>query len=373
MTVIARLKAIAADPYTYTRSWKAKTGRPVIGTFCSYAPEEIILAAGALGIRLFGSGAPIDRADAHLQAYSCSLVRSALEDVLSGRLDFLDGTVFPHTCDSIQRLSDIWRLNAGVAFHADVVLPAKLNTDSSRAYTVDVFRAFAGTLETALGVRLTDERLRAAIDTLNQIRSAVRRLYAVRLTNPAALPGSDLHAVIKAGMVMARDAYLEDLTALLADIDALPRPAAGKALAPVVLSGGVCNLPDLYGVVEAAGGRVVWDDLCTGVRGFEGTIDSEGDLIANIALRYAERLVCPAKHAGNRTRGEALLECVHDTGARGVIFVVLKFCDPHGFDIPYIKAMLEGAGIPSLLLELEEGGATGGQLRTRIEAFIEMM
>lgn len=372
MAVIDRFKEIAADPYAYARAWKADTGRPVIGTFCSYAPEEIIHAAGALGIRLFGSGAAIDKADAHLQAYSCSLVRSALEDVLAGRLDFLDGTVFPHTCDSIQRLSDIWRLNAGIAFHADVVLPAKLNTDSARAYTVDVFRTFAGALETALGVRLTEARLRGAIDTANRIRSAVRRLYDVRRTHPAALPGSDLHAVIKAGMVMARDAYLETLTGLLADIDALPQ-AAPDIRAPVALSGGVCNLPDLYGAIEAAGGTVVWDDLCTGVRGFEGTIEATGDLVANIALRYAERLVCPAKHAGNRARGAALLERVCDTGARGVIFVVLKFCDPHGFDIPYIKAMLEDAGIPSLLIELEEGGTIGGQLRTRIDAFIEMM
>lgn len=372
MPVIDRLKQIAADPYTYARTWKADTGLPVIGTFCSYAPEEIIHAAGALGIRLFGTGAPIDKADGHLQAYSCSLVRSALEDVLSGRLGFLDGSVFPHTCDSIQRLSDIWRLNAGIAFHADVVLPARLNTDSARTYTVDVFREFAGALETALGIRLTEDRLRSAIDTANRIRSAVHRIYEIRRTHPAALSGSDLHAVIKAGMVMAREDYSEALTRLLADVDDLP-PAATEIRAPVILSGGVCNLPDLYGDIEAAGGTVVWDDLCTGVRGFEGIIDTEGDLIANIALRYADRLVCPAKHAGNRSRGEALLKCVHATGARGVVFVVLKFCDPHGFDIPYIKAMLDDAGIPSLLIELEEGGTTGGQLRTRIEAFIEMM
>ncbi len=371
MAVIDRLKGIAADPYAYARKWKAEKGRPVIGFFCSYTPEEIIHAAGALGVRLFGSGAAIEKADAHLQAYSCSLVRGALEDVLTGRLDFLDGAVFPHTCDSIQRLSDIWRLNAGLRFHADVVMPVKLNTESAREYTSDLFQDFAAELAAAVNTEITQERLKGAVQVANGIRAAVRRLYAVRRARPAALPGSDLHAIIKAGMVMDREAYLEALTSLLSAVD--PSEGDISIPVPIILSGGVCNLPDLYGAVESAGGTVVWDDLCTGVRGFGGVIATEGNLLTQIANRYVERRVCPAKHAGIHKRGGELLEQVRIHDARGVIFVMLKFCDPHGFDLPYLKGILEGAGIPSLLLELEEGGRADEQLRTRIEAFIEMI
>ena len=117
---------IAADPQAYAREWKARTGGKVIGTLCSYAPEELILASGALGYRIVGGSGAISKADAHLQAYSCSLVRGAMEDALNNRLDFLDGTVFPHTCDSIQRLSDLWRLNVPTGFHLDVVLVPNL-------------------------------------------------------------------------------------------------------------------------------------------------------------------------------------------------------------------------------------------------------
>ena len=85
--------------------------RKIIGHLCSYTPEEIIYAAGFHPLRLFSSKSDIVLAENHLQAYCCSLVRGVLEDSLSGKLDFIDGTVFPHTCDSIQRLSDIWRLN----------------------------------------------------------------------------------------------------------------------------------------------------------------------------------------------------------------------------------------------------------------------
>ncbi|MBW2370540.1 MAG: 2-hydroxyacyl-CoA dehydratase, partial [Deltaproteobacteria bacterium] len=128
---------VVSNPRAYAENWKKETGGEIVGHFCSYTPEEIITAAGALPFRILGSGATITKADMHLQAYSCSLVRGGLEDALTGKLDFLDGTVFPHTCDSIQRLSDIWRLNVKEKFHLDVILPVKLNTASARTYMLD--------------------------------------------------------------------------------------------------------------------------------------------------------------------------------------------------------------------------------------------
>ena len=102
MKQIEECYQILKDPNGYVKRFKAESRRKVVGTFCSYAPEEIILAAGAHPFRLFGSGEKIRLADAHLQAYCCSLVRGALEDALGGRLEFLDGVVFPHTAFSAE-------------------------------------------------------------------------------------------------------------------------------------------------------------------------------------------------------------------------------------------------------------------------------
>ena len=157
--IIQRFREVAENPGEYARAWKKDKGQPVIGYFCSYAPEEIMLAAGGLPYRIFGSGKRIRLADSHLQAYSCSLVRGAMEDVLGGNLDFLDGTVFPHTCDSIQRLSDMWRMNAGLDFHLDVVLPVKLDNEISRDYMAQVLKKFRDELEQALGVKVGDDKI----------------------------------------------------------------------------------------------------------------------------------------------------------------------------------------------------------------------
>ena len=152
----------------------------MVGYFCSYAPEELIYAAGALPFRLFGTNEGIHLADTHLQSYCCSLVRGILEEALSGRLNFIDGVIFPHTCDSFQRLSDIWRLNITQQFHLDIVLPVKLDTPSARQYFIDVLEKFRKDLGKALGINITDAMLTGAVKTYNQIRKLMTTSIQIR-------------------------------------------------------------------------------------------------------------------------------------------------------------------------------------------------
>jgi benzoyl-CoA reductase/2-hydroxyglutaryl-CoA dehydratase subunit BcrC/BadD/HgdB len=126
-------------------------------------------------------------------------------------------------------------------------------------------------------------------------------------------------------------------------------------------------------MIEEAGGLVVGDDLCTGSRSFSGLIDTAAAPLIGIAGRYRERVVCPAKHRGLTDRADHLVRLVRDKEASGVIFFLLKFCDPHAFDLPYLREALEKERIPSLLIEVEEKLPADGQLRTRFEAFMEML
>ena len=359
------------DPYAYATRWKEKHQKPVVAHFCSYTPEELIWAAGALPLRIFGQSERIVAADTHLQSYSCSLVRGALEDALAGRLDFADGFVFPHTCDSIQRLSDIWRLNVPNGFHLDAVLPVKLDTPSARDYLRDIVARFGRDLGHNLGIDISAEALAATVTLYNRLRAGLQALYRLRSERPAVISSSAVHAISRAAMVMDREAFADGLDSLLAELAGCEQPPATRKR--LVLSGGLCSMPDIYNLIETAGGDVVWDDFCTGSRYFDGQIGDEQPWLAGIADRYRDRMVCPAKHMDLTRRGAHLVDLVAATRADGVIFVLLKFCDPHAFDYPYMKGMLDTAGIPSLLFEIEDQQISAGQVRTRCEAFIEML
>lgn len=362
---------IAADPGAYARRLKDR-GRLVVGYCCTYAPEEIILAAGLHPMRLFGGREDTGISDRHLQSYCCSLVRGVLAGSLSGDLDFLDGTVFPHTCDSIQRLSDIWRLNTSHGFFADVVLPVKLTTQSARQYLEDVLQKFRKELEAYFHLEITDEDLRSAIRTLNAVRSSLSEIYTLNAKNPGLLSGKELHALVKASMIMDRSELRERLEALLEELRRKAPAASGEGVR-IMLVGNACNHPDIYGLIERSGARVVWDDLCTGTRSFEGMIDEQGDPIRAVAARYFDRLVCPAKHRSTTERGELLVARAREHGVQGVVFLYLKFCDPHSFDYPYLRDCFDQAGVPSMLLEIEDRLPPEGRLLTRIETFSHMI
>jgi len=349
---------------------KAKQ-KKIIGYLCSYAPEELIYAAGFHPLRLFSSKSDIVLAENHLQAYCCSLVRGVLEDSLSGRLDFLDGTVFPHTCDSMQRLSDIWRMNGRYEFFADVVLPAKLNTQSARTYMKDVLTRFKKDLESATGKKITATDLQASIKKFNFIRKNLSKIYALQSQKPGIIKGADLYAIVKGSMIMDRDEVADLLPAIVTYLEKIDIPP--KKAKRIVVSGSICDSPDIYTAIEAAGGVIVGDDLCTGQRWFEGEILEDENPIDAIAARLLDRIICPAKHSSPTARGEMLISLAKKNRADGVMFMLLKFCDPHAFDHPYLKAFLDGEGIKNMLIEMDDQQQSSGQLATRFETFIHMI
>lgn len=378
--ILKEMTEVLEDPFHYGRKIKTDTGKKIVGYVCTYAPEEIILAGGAHPLRLFGTSGKIERADAHLQSYCCSLVRGVLEEGLKGGTDFLDGMVFPHTCDSIQRLSDLWRMNVIHGFHVDAVLPVKLDTQSARQYMIDVLRRFRTDLERELDCAITDDKLRKAIKLMNEIRLLLRRIYELRSDQPGLMTGDALYTLVKATMIMDRVRGREILREIVAKMEASKSSSeggkdsrSGSPAKRLLMAGGICNHPRIHDMIEAAGGAVVWDDFCTGSRYFETLIAADTDPITAIADRFLQRAVCPAKHAGLRNRAEDLIRLSHERKARGVIFLYLKFCDPHAFDYPYIKDALDQEGIPSLLLEVEDPLPGEGQLQTRFEAFLEML
>ena len=367
---INRFREIAGNPYAYLRNLKTKTGRQMIGSTCTFTPEEFILAAGVHPFRIFGESESLSGADAHIQAYGCSMVRGMLEDGLSGKLDFLDGVVFPHACDSIQRLSDIWRLNIK-SLHFDVLLPVKLDSPLAKSYFVKVLGRFKKDMEKALDVEITEKALREAIILMNNLRRRLLQLYELQAENPGILSGADLSAVVKASMVMEKQEAVQLLAELLKTLESKPAPR--KKVKRILISGSVCSHPDIYQMIEDKGAVVVWDDLCSGSRYFEGLAAEDKEPVEAIAGRFTERYVCPAKHLGVQFQMENLKKLVKEHKIDGILFMLLKFCEPFSFDYPDIKSELEQMEIPFLLVEMDRHNEVDEQMRTRIDTMLEIL
>jgi bcr-type benzoyl-CoA reductase subunit C len=356
----------AAQEAPYANWPDCYPGHRAMGYFCTYVPEEIIHAAGFVPLRIRSSSETPSRADAHLQSYTCALCRSGLDQALRGDLSFLQGVVFPHTCDTIQALADIWQMSFPDLYVETIVQPVYLSSPSTRLYLIAELHRFRHSLEELIGQEISDQDIGASIESFNEKRRLLARLYELR----DRLTARELFAAINAGFIMPLEEYnqlLGELVELLAEEERTL--SKGPRL---ILVGAVLDDPVILTIIEDLGTRIVGDDLCTGSRYFAQPVETDGDPIAALADRYLHRVPCPAQYHPDPEPGEHLLKLVSDTQADGVVFVLQKFCDPHAFDYAMVKKKLDDAAVPHLRLEMEHAPALD-QWRTRLQAFLEMI
>lgn len=367
--LLKELDSVASLEYKGFASLLPKDSFP-IGIFCPYAPEELIHAAGALPFRLMGASVKLSQVPAYLPPYCCHPVKSSLEALLRGELDFLKGIVFSHTCDVMQGLSDIWAFQNRLPFQFNFMTPTNLSSGQARPYLKAEMERFKAFLDTHVG-KITPQRLSASIQLFNRIREKIQSLYRLKKESPGSIAGSDFAQIIRAGYLMDRGRYLEQLDEWLSD---LPQENEKKVKpVPLYLAGNMVHSPSYFSMIEEAGASVVFDNLCSGARYFRLRTREDIDPIDALTERYFSSFLCPAKHSGTEVHAEMLLQEVEENGARGVIFLFYKYCEPHYFDYPDLKRALEEKGVPSLLLEVDDPATSQGQMKIRIQAFIEML
>jgi benzoyl-CoA reductase/2-hydroxyglutaryl-CoA dehydratase subunit BcrC/BadD/HgdB len=218
---------------------------------------------------------------------------------------------------------------------------------------------------------ISQESLKGAIRLFNQIREHLRILYARRRLDPNRLSGKALAQIIRAGYQMDRERYLDLLKQLCL---AWPEQAEGEPDGvSIYLSGNMVHAGEWFSLIEGAGARIVADDLCSGGRTLRLTVPEDQDPLEAIEDRYFTTYLCPTKYQGPLAHQEILFKEVQESGAKGVIFLFYKFCEPYYFDYPDLKKFLESQGVPTLLLELEDPSQAREQAKVRIQAFVEML
>ncbi len=369
LKILKQFETITSEGYREIASSLPKDRVP-IGFFCPYVPEELIHAAGALPFRLMGTAIKMSHVQAHLPANCCHLVKSSLESLLQGDLDFLKGIIFSHTCDAMQGLADIWALQRRIPLQFNLMIPSRLDSEPSRTYLKSEIERFKNFLESNVG-KITPQSLKASIQLFNRIREKLREIYARRPKWYKQISGSDFARIIRAGYLIDRQRYLELLNEFL---DALPKKAeVSENPVPVYLAGNMIHDDPYFSLIEEAGAVVVQDDLCSGTRFLRLMVPEDIDPMEGLTNRYLTSFMCPTKHQGAYAHGETLLKEVQKSGAKGVIFLLYKYCETHFFDYPDLKQALESKGIPTLLLEVEDPSYSVGQLKIRVQAFIEML
>jgi len=358
-----------------------KEGKKFIGYVCSFVPLEIISASGCIPFRMRGNvHEPITKGDTLLETIVCPYYRSVFDLSVKGKYEFLSGLVIPHGCDSMVRSFSTWSYSLPYSYFHFVNIPT-VCVESSFEFFGAELNTFRRGLEKFAGKRITDDDLAGAIRIYNENRDKVRALYEFRKADPPLISGTELTMVLIAGSSLPVGEANTLFDQVLAEIRRRGKSSLKKG--PRLFIDGACldNI-ELIKLVEEIGGNVVADTICNGARDYFPKTDVGGDPIDALAHRYLDKINCPKTYRENKTgtfEGD-IASRFGDIGAyakefkvNGAILYLYKYCDPFGFEVPARKAYYKSINVPLLPLEDVYSAGTISQLRTRIQAFLEMI
>ncbi len=362
--------------FTAAREWKAaESGRKVVGYMPVYVPRELIHAGGMLPLGVLGGGDNLEviHGDAYFQSYICRIPRSTVELAISGRLDFVDGMLFPSICDVIRNLSGMWKLTYPELYTRYFDVPQNYKDEIGGNYYVNELRELKQGLEGICGRDISDDDIRRSVAVFNENRKLVNEVYAYRAKQPWKAPSWHVYLLMRAGMTLPVEDHSQLLQNYLAAAEA--EDAAMRDNCRIILQGMFCEQPPLNLIksIEFSGCYIVDDDCMLVNRWLLQDVPAEGDPVVNLAeafLKYSTETAAKYEPDGAR-KGAYLIDAVRTRGAEGVIFAAPSFCDPALLDRPMLAGALTRANIPHISFKYAENSGQMQPIREQAGTFAD--
>ena len=375
--IVKRCEALFEDlDFGAVKAWKAaRPGAKAIGYMPIYVPREIIHAAGMLPVGIFGGGDQLEviQGDAYSQSYICRIPRSTIELGLTGRLDCLDGMLFPSICDVIRNLSGMWQILFKDKYVKYFDVPQDYADGIGGKFFIHEMQALRNDLGNLVNKTISDEDLKNSIAVFNENRKAVRELYAYRAQKPWQAPTSEVYLVLRAGCVLPPEEHTALIRNYIAETDKVKRPQRDNAR--VVLTGSFCEQPPLGLIksIEMAGCYVVDDDLQLIQSWLLDDVSPEGDPLEELSKAFLHRSAQTASKYDDRKedKGRHLLRQVKSRGAEGVIFAAASFCDPALLERPMLLEILAKHKIPFTAFKYAENTGQMAPIREQTGTFAD--
>ena len=359
---------------------KREEGVKVVGCFVGeFVPEELIYAAGAIPITLIHGGDPesVEAAHAVIPRFLCPFARAQFGQRLLNEQPYyglVDMLAVPITCQNLRRIADLWNHFTDVPVFR-LGIPHEYDNDQSLMYFRGMLNRFKERLESFTGNSITTERLRDATELYNQMRGLLKDIGELRKSPVPPLDSLDFiklnHASYYADlpfMVKTLEAVYQELRNREGDPGLKKDGPRLLLVAPNVAQGDykVLNL------VRETGAHVVVEEVCEAVRKYEENVTTDGDLLNALAIKYLQkRIPCAFMRFSSKKRLNALVDLLKEYNAQGILWYQLKYCETYDLEAFYFRQKTREMKIPFLETESEYDVSDVGQLRTRIEAFVE--
>ncbi|MHA1144612.1 MAG: 2-hydroxyacyl-CoA dehydratase subunit D [Candidatus Helarchaeota archaeon] len=364
-------EAAGPVPNQWINEWK-KT-RKVIGFFCSYIPEEIIIAADILPVRMNARGHhDTSDSDGLLSNLNCTFCRYTLDKGLKHQYDFLDGMISYNSCDHVRRTYDNWKYKLKMPFMHFLSIPHHVS-DRALKWFIKELNSLKNAIENHFNIQITDEKLNQAIKTMNQLRKVLQDASDLRKEEVPKITGTEAEVLSIAASAMPKKTCIQMVQKAVDECK--QRPGIENKPRIMVL-GSIIDDYKYIQTIEDMGAIVVTDYNCFGTKYYTNLVKENGSPIEQLAERYLRNLPCPrmiCPDSDHSVRLEKIKKFIKEYYVDGVVLESLKFCDLWSGEIYMLIKDLKALGVPTLEVEREYVFTGLGQLKTRVQAFIERL
>ena len=373
--LLNEFKECSEHPYRVISAYKQE-GKKVIGVLPYFAPVELVVAAGMVPMGIWGSNKKtIAMAKEYCATFYCTIAQLALEMLLDGTLDQLDGIITPTICDTLRPMSQNFRVAMeGKLPCIFLAHPQNRKPAFGLQFTVDQYMHVKSELEKISGNTITDEALRDAIKVMNRSRKARREFVKLAGQHPEAISAVERSAVLRSAWFMEPAVHAEKLEELNAELAKLP--ASNWKGKKIVTSGIICDNPKLLQIFDDNNIAIAADDVAQETRAFRVDASEEGDPMMALAQQFADQdydVLLYDEYSNKNRRADFVVQLVKESGAQGLVLFMQQFCDPEEMEYPYLKKALDAAGIPHIKLGVDQQMRDFGQASTAIQAFADVL
>lgn len=348
-----------------------RDGRKAVGCMPMYCPQELVYAAGMRPFAVWGAEVEVREASRYFPTFICSVLQTALELGLQGKLDGLSGMMIPALCDSLKCMGQNWKAGVPQVPFIPVYHPQNRKTEAGIAFLRRQYEKVLAQLEVIAGHKVTNVAIHEAIALYNAQRVAMLRFLDVVGRYPEHVSPSARCGVIKSAGFMDVAEHTALVCELVDALETLPRTKwPGKR---VVITGILADSPALLSIFETNGIAIVGDDVAAESRRFRTLVPPGDNPLECLARQLSERDGCSVLFDPQKRRGDMILDLAKKNSAQGIIVVMTKFCDSEEFDYAILRKQFRAADMPHVMIETDRQMQGYEQARTALEAFCEMI
>lgn len=367
--ILFKLEDAANNPKRLMQEYIAE-GNKVVGCLPVYTPEELVHAAGMVPMGIWGGNVSLDGAKQYFPAFACSIMQSIFEYGLKGSYDGLSAVMIPCMCDTLICMTQNWKSGIKIPM-IPFVHPQNRKIQAGVDYLVEEYKGVKAKLEEICGHEIKDEDIHKSIEIYNEHRKALQEFVKIVPDHLCTITPYIRNVVIKSGHFMKKEEHTKLVKELNKVLKSMPKENfTGKK---VLVTGIILDSKEILDVFKEHNIAIAYDNVAQETRQFN-TLVPDGDCaLERLAKQWSEIDGCSLAYDPYKNRGKIIVDDVKKMGLDGVVYALMKFCDPEEYDYPIVKKDLEKAEIPHLYIEIEQQTSSIEQIRTRIQTFADII